>query len=241
MKSNLLKPLTFLDVFVRFFSGFGAGIAGSVILLIVLFLGWGIVGNTLSPDTVATNEFGVATVTTGTHPLFAYFIVLAVFLGVLAANISHILMSTVVSEHYAFRTTLLTNVFFGNLILLILMIPVYIIMNGYFGHIAIGVAALIHAVLSAILSFFILEVINWSKHLLVNLYGLVIGLILFTIVAVLFFSNKTVLAFFVFPFLFGFLSMGNAIAQAVYEWFYKAYGNDFLNIDTRFGDDYGQE
>ncbi len=239
MKSTLLKPLSFLDVFIRFFSGFGAGVAGSVILLIVLFMGWGIVGNTLSPANVTTNEFGVSEMVTGTHPLFIYFVVLASFLGILASSVSYILMSTVVSEHYHYRTTLLTDVFFGNLILLILMIPVYAIMNSYFGYESIGIAAVIHAILSAILSFFILEIINWSKYLLVNLYGLILGLILFTIVAVLFFSNKTIFAFFVLPLLFGFLSMGNALAQAAYEWFYHAYGNDFLNSENRFGDDYG--
>lgn len=240
MRSTLLKPVSLLDIFVRFFSGFGAGVAGAVILLIVLFLGWSIVGSTLSPADITTNEFGISIAAKGTHPLFVYFVILAVFLGILAANISHILMSTVVSEHYLFRTTLLTDVFFGNLILLIFMIPVYAMMNSHFGYTSIGVAALIHAILSALLSFFTLEIINWSKYLMVNLYGLLVGLVLFTMVAILFFSNKTIFAFFLMPLLFGFLAMGNAIAQSVYEWFYKTYGNDFLNSETRFGDDYGQ-
>lgn len=241
MKSTLLKPLSFLDIFVRFFSGFGAGISGSVILLIVLFLGWSIVGNTLSPADVSTNEFGISEMVEGTHPLFAYFVVLAVFLGILAANLSYILISTVVSEHYLFRTTLLTDVFFGNLVLLILMIPVYALMNSYFGYMSIGVAAIVHAVLASLLSFFTLEIINWSKYLMVNLYGLLVGFVLFTLVAILFFSNKTIFAFFLLPLLFGFLAMGNALAQSVYEWFYKTYGNDFLNSETRFGDDYGKD
>jgi len=240
MKSTLLKPLSFLDIFIRFFSGFGAGVAGAVILLIVLFAGWSIVGSTLSPAEITTNEFGISQMEEGIHPLFIYFVVLAVFLGVLAANLSYILISTVVSEHYAFRTTLLTDIFFGNLILLILMIPVYAMMNGHFGYTSIGLAALIHAILSSLLSFFTLEIINWSKYLMVNLYGLLVGLILFVIVSILFFSNKTIFAFFFLPFLFGFLAMGNALAQSIYEWYYRTYGNDFLNSETRFGDDYGQ-
>ena len=240
MKSTLLKPVSFLDIFIRFFAGFGAGVAGAVILVIILFLGWGIVGSTLSPADAVTNEFGVSTVVEGTHPMFVYFVVLAVFLGILAGNLSYILMSTLISEHYEFRTTLLTDVFFGNLVLLILMIPVYAMMNSYFGYTSIGAAAVIHAILAAILSFFTLEIINWSKYLLVNLYGLLMGLILFTIVAILFFSNKTIFAFFVLPLLFGFLAMGNALAQSIYEWYYRTYGNDFLNSETRFGDDYGK-
>jgi hypothetical protein len=75
---------------------------------------------------------------------------------------------------------------------------------------------------------------------MVNLYGLLLGFILFILISILFFSNKTLFAFFVLPFLFGFLSMGNALSQSIYEWFYKTYGNDFLNMDTRFGDDYGK-
>ena len=240
MRSTLLKPVSFLDIFIRFFSGFGAGIAGAVILLIVLFLGWSIVGTTISPTDITTNEFGVVISTESTHPLFVYFVVLAVFLGVLAANLSYILISTVISEHYSFRTTLLTDVFFGNLVLLILMLPVYAMLNNYFGYASMAIGAIIHAVLSSLLSFFTLEIINWSKYLMVNLYGLLLGMVLFVGVGIIFFSNKTVFAFFFLPFLFGFLAMGNSLAQSIYEWFYKTYGNDFLNSETRFGDDYGK-
>ena len=240
MRSTLLKPVSLLDIFIKFISGFGAGVSGSVISLIILFMGWSIVGKTLSPTELPVNEFGISVTPEATHPLFSYFIVLAVFLGILASSVSYIIISTLISEHYSFRTTLLTDVFFGNLILLILMIPIYTIVNAKFGYTNIGIAAGLHATLSAILSFFTLELINWSKYLMVNLYGIILGFILFTIISLLSFSDKTVFAFFVLPFLFGFISMGNALAQSLYEWFYKTYGNDLLNLETRFGDDYGK-
>ncbi len=241
MKGHLLRPVSFLDIFIRFFSGFGAGLSGAIIMLIVLFLSWSIVGDTLAPKDVALNEFGVAIETQSTHPLFAYFVVLAAFLGIIASNIAYILIATFISEYYSFRTTLLTDVFFGNLIILILMIPVYVVMTNYFGNDGIGIASFMHVILSVILSFFTLEIINWSKHLLVNLYGFILGIICFVLVSLVFYSNKTALAFFVLPLLFGFLAMGNAMAQSIYEWFYKTYGNDFLNIETRFGEDYGKK
>jgi hypothetical protein len=240
MKKTLLKPISLLDIFIRFFSGFGAGVTGSIISLIILFLGWSIVGSAISPTDLPVNEFGISVAPEATHPLFTYFVILAVFLGILASSVSYVLISTLISEHYSFRTTLLTDVFFGNLILLVLMIPLYTVVNAKFGYMSIGISAGLHATLSALLSFFTLEIINWSKYLMVNLYGIILGFIIFSIVSILSFSDKTVFAFFILPFLFGFLSMGNALAQSIYEWFYKTYGNDFLNIETRFGDDYGK-
>jgi len=36
------------------------------------------------------------------------------------------------------------------------------------------------------------------------------------------------------------MSLGNRSAEVFYAWLYEKYGRDFLNIDTKFGADYGE-
>ncbi len=79
------KPVTLSQIFISFLTGFGAGIAGTAVLAIIIFLSWSVIGGVLSPQEVPLNEFGVQIDAPQTHPLFLHFVVLAVFLGSMVA------------------------------------------------------------------------------------------------------------------------------------------------------------
>ncbi|MBT6831622.1 hypothetical protein HOA64_01025 [bacterium] len=225
----------------RFFTGLGAGFTGSIVLGIVLFLTWGIVGNTLSATPTMPDDLGLSIAPNSTHPLFLFFVILGVFLSILIANLANVLLIGIVDEKYQHRSTLLSHTFFGNLALLLLIIPVYFAVAKTWGPESAGFAALFHVIISSLFSFFVLEVLNEKKYLIVNVYGAIIGLILFALAGLLLSVNTAMLAFLALPMLLGFFAAGNGIAQSIYAWIYTTYGSDLLNSDTRFGEDYGKE
>ncbi len=239
METNQNVPLS--QIILRFFTGFGAGLAGSVILMLILFAGWSVVGPALSSVSASTNEFGVLVGGEATHPLFVYFVLLATFLGVLAANIAYTFLFTLVDERYMHRTTTITHTFFGNLILMILMLPAYLVASSQSGVDGVTATVTTHIMFSGIFTFLILESLHWSKKGLVNMYALIIGLALFSLTSAIFSTNQTSAILLAMPFLFGFLGMANSLADATYGWIYRTYGSDVLNTDTRFGSDYTDE
>ncbi|MBT3349106.1 hypothetical protein HN954_02455 [bacterium] len=238
---NQPKPLGLSQIFMRFFTGLGAGFTGSIVLGIVLFLTWGIVGNTLSATPTMPDDLGLSIAPNSTHPLFLFFVILGVFLSILIANLANVLLIGIVDEKYQHRSTLLSHTFFGNLALLLLIIPVYFAVAKTWGPESAGFAALFHVIISSLFSFFVLEVLNEKKYLIVNVYGAIIGLILFALAGLLLSVNTAMLAFLALPMLLGFFAAGNGIAQSIYAWIYTTYGSDLLNSDTRFGEDYGKE
>mgnify|MGYP003963701593 CR=1 FL=1 len=172
---NQPKPLGLSQIFMRFFTGLGAGFTGSIVLGIVLFLTWGIVGNTLSATPTMPDDLGLSIAPNSTHPLFLFFVILGVFLSILIANLANVLLIGIVDEKYQHRSTLLSHTFFGNLALLLLIIPVYFAVAKTWGPESAGFAALFHVIISSLFSFFVLEVLNEKKYLIVNVYGAIIG------------------------------------------------------------------
>jgi len=228
------------SLFSRFIIGFAAGFLGTVVLGIIIFLTWGIVGDTLSATEIAQSEFGVGLQADKAHPLFLSIITLAVFLSTLVANLAHVFLSTIVDAKFKRRSTTLTQVFFGNLVILFLMLPVHLLTSRELGPNGMAISGILHAILSTFFSTFVLEALHQSKYLIVNVYGTVLGIILFFLIGLMFINvNPTMLVILILPLLFSMIALGNRIAELFYAWLCKNYGTDFLNIDTKFGEDYG--
>lgn len=236
----LLNNSPISTTFFRFMTGFGSGLAGTIVLGLIVFLTWSIVGDVLSPSDVQETEFGIQLKRDGAHPLFIYAVILAIFLATLAANIAQAFVSSLVEEKYSARSTAITQIFAGSLLLLFFFLPVYLVGNGFYGSIGIAFAGLFHAICLAIFTFFIMEIIAGTRYILVNLYGIILGITLFFFFGIIFSGHTAIVVFLALPLLFGFLGAGNGIAEGVYNWFFHTYGSDFLNLDKRYGDDYGK-
>ena len=241
MKNTYEYNLTVPSLFSRFIVGFASGFVGMIVLAILFFSTWNIVGSTLSPISPDTEQqLGIQASETQTHPLFLEIILLAIFLSTMAANITYTFLSTIVYEEFTRKSTALTQVFFGNLVFLILLLPVYFSMNSHFGIQGIVISAVMHVVITSLFTFFVLQALHQSKYLVVNLYGNLFGLLLFAFLVTFFYDMDKIAAIFLaFPCFFGIMALGNRIVELLYAWFYRSYGVDFLNVDTRFGDDYG--
>jgi hypothetical protein len=243
-EKQLLTKMTLPNVFVNTLVGLSSGLLGTMVLGLILLLTWSIVGEVLVPtSSQTTTEFGeVLSYKQNTHPLFLSVVIWGVFMATMAANILHTLLITSIEERYTARATCITQVAVGNVVILLLIIPVYIMVSSQYGANGVAIAALIHSTLSAIFSALVLEIVNLKKYILVSMYGVMAGLILFFLSFILFGNNSpTIMAFVVLPLLLGMMSLGKGITQLIYFWFADTYGNDFLDIEKRYGADYGRE
>lgn len=243
-EKQILSKINLPNVFLGSLVGFAAGLLGTMVLGLILLLTWSIVGEVLMPTMdQTTSEFGqILTHRENTHPLFLSVVILGVFLATLAANILKTFLNTSIEEKYTAQATCITHVGIGNVVVLLMMIPVYIVVSGNYGATGVAIVALIHSCLSAILSVLILDLINLKKYLLLSVYSLMSGLVLFFLSFNLFGENNpTILVFVALPLLLGSMSLGQGLFQLLYFWFADTYGNDFLDIDKRFGSDYGRE
>ncbi len=243
MEKGKFVPINTLSgIFFRFFGGIWAGASGAIIMGIVLFLTWSIVGDTLGISGNVKNEFGSYSDGGKTHPLFMSIVLLAVFLSSLVSNLIFSLINSILVERYPLRSTTLTHVFLGNLIILVFIIPLYLLIGNFYGPQGIAFTAISHAVLSGLFTFFSIEILSTSPYIFITLYGSVLGIIIFLFIGSFFSSlNPTILSFLVLPLLLGSLNIGNAIIEMFYFWFSKTYGIKFLETDKRFGSDYGEE
>ena len=243
-EKQLLTKITLPNVFITTLMGFASGLLGTFVLGLILLLTWSIVGDVLMPTVdQTTTEFGeILSHRENTQPLFLSVVVLAVFLATLAGNILKAYLTTSVEERYTASATCLTQVGIGNVVILLMIIPVYIMVSAQYGATGVAIAAIIHACLSGIFSVLTIDLITLKKYLLLSLYGVMLGMVLFCLGFNVFGNNNpTIMALVALPLLLGLLSFGQGISQLLYFWFVETYGNDFLDIEKRYGADYGRK
>lgn len=234
--------MTLSGIFFRLLGGMWSGITGAIVLGILLFFTWPIVGEILSPPEINQNEFGVYLNRPAIHPLFMSIVLVGVFLAGLIANLIYCIINSVLDDRYYLRATMITHTFIGNLVILVLMLPAYIIATQAYGSIGIAITAIVHTILASLFTFFVTEILSRSPYIFLSLYGAIVGLSLFVITAnFMAGGSPTVLSFLTLPLLLGFLNAGNGIVEMFYFWFNKTYGVYFLETDKRFGTDYGDD
>lgn len=241
MDEKISQPFPISIIFFRFLSGFGAGMVGSIVWGIILLFAWSVVGGVLS-DTVSNDvAAGLAPAGSQIHPLFLYIVFLAVFLASLATTLSYVLIANAIESKYQARATSITHVFFGNLVILFFVLPVYMLGNVVHDAVGVGMAALLHVFCSGIYTMFVLEIIAGTKRPLLHLYGILLGIIIFFCFGMFIFDgNITIGTFLALPLLFGLFGAGNGISEGVYMWLARIYGNDFLLSEKLYGEDYGK-
>lgn len=236
------KQRNIASLFTRFIIGFGAGFAGVIVLGIFFFLSQGVLGDflTTSPQEVS-NELGMAIGKIETTSLHLLLIALAVFVSVLVATLAHSFLSVLVEPHYTKRTTTLTHVFYGNIVFLLFLIPLYVLTNAQLDTQSVIYIAILHAFLASFFSVSVLQVLHQGKYVLVNLYGNFFGFLIFLFFAIMTLKSQSniIMAFLAYPFFMGLMAFGNRMLELFYAFLYTKTGIDMLNNDTTFGDDYG--
>lgn len=239
---DINKNYSIATLFTRFIIGFGSGFVGMLILAIILFSFQHIVGDFLkTPDSVL-DPFGTSlTQQMNGSSLFLWVLVLAAFTATMFTNLTYSFLSLLLEDQYTKRSTTLTHVFFGNLILLIFFLPLYIIV--YYNYNTDGVTFVIlgHTLVTCFFSISALQILHGVKYVFVNLYGNILGFVLFFFLAVWLGRSldQILMIFLAFPFFMGIMGLSNRAVEIFYLFLYRKSGADLLSVDTTFGDDYG--
>ena len=230
---------SFLTLVLKTFAGLGGGIAGMVILLLIFLGASTVLQPAFNPSALGAEEIAK-------NPLFIFVFMAMIFLTSLGANIlGSVFFSFVEHEKYSRTSTSLYQIFFVNLVIFIIMAPIYLLLDARGLLDMTGVLAALHVVLSALASVMILEIIGNLRYAVVGVYGVVFSILVSTglIMLVYEFSerNPTVVLFAALPIMWTMLGFVTVIVEMLYRWLYTLYGTDFLMSKTEYGKDYGEQ
>lgn len=227
---------SFLTLVLKTLAGFGGGIAGMLILLVIFLGASTILQSALNP--------GLSLEESGKNPLFIFVFMAMIFLTSLGSSLLSTLFFTFVEhEKYSRTSTVLYQVFFVNLVAFIIMAPIYLLLDARGLMDMVGFSAAFQVLITALASMLILEIIGNLRYALVGVYGVIFSMLISTGIIMVAYEltgrNPTVILFSALPVMWTVLGFVTTIAGMLYHWIWTLYGTDVLMSKTEFGRDYG--
>lgn len=228
-----MTQFTFLNLITRTLTGIVGGIIGTAVLLVIYILTVSIVAPVLVP--AGDSE-------TTLSPLFIFILMGMIFASTLAANlISPLLISFTARDKYQRITTSLFQIFIVNIVIFLVLVPVYLFSVGI-GLEFIGYAAGLQIVFSVLASALIFEIIANYKYALLGVYSTifaVLGAIALNIMMFQATGNATILLFIALPLLWGGVGFMFGLVGLIYQWVVNTWGTDYLATFQEYSKDYG--
>jgi len=228
-----IPQFTFLSLITRTLAGLGGGILGTVILLVIYILSVSVVAPVLAPA-------GEESVTLS--PLFIFILMGMIFASSLAANlISPFLISFTARDKYQRITTSLFQIFVVNIVVFIILAPVYLFSTGI-GLEFVGYAAGLHLMFSVLASALVFEIIANYKYALLGVYSTIFAVLIAIALSIMMFQatgNATILLFVALPVLWGGVGFTFGIVGMIYQWVVRTWGTDYLATFQEYSKDYG--
>ena len=227
--SSLLETTNFNTLLMRTLAAFTGASVGILVFLGALFLG----SSAMNASLLTTQIEGEM------HPLFILLALLSVFLALSAANLAGgaMWMYTDQKRFPNFFSTL-SQILGINIIVLLFFAPLYLAASGLNTAVLI-VLTLFHILLTTSHTLLILEGIADHRYLIVTLYGLIMGAFVSLLInGWLYLIMPKLIIFAALPISWFWLASGVGLSQYLYTWIYRIFGTDFLNIETRYGQDY---
>lgn len=224
--------ISFPVLLLKLLAGVAGGGIGALILLVVSVLAATIIAPLTSP-TEAAEEIS---------PVFVFVVSIMAFLACTASDILSVLfLSLTEREKYTKTATAIYHIFILNVVLFILMVPVYFIATSAKVELAIFIIAL-HVIISAQASSLIMEIVSNSKYSLIGLYGVTFSIVIST--AILFGlyggNSPAIVLFTALPIVWGSIALVYGIFSMIYGWIVELYDKDFLSLESDYGADYGK-
>lgn len=224
--------ISFPTLLVKIFAGIAGGGIGALILLVVSVLAAAIIAPITNPaETVEEIS-----------PVFVFVVSIMAFLAATASDILSVLfLSLTEREKYTKTPTAIYHIFILNVVLFILMVPVYFIGTSANVDLSIFILAL-HVIISSQASALIMESVSNNKYTLVGIYGVTFSIVIST--AILFGlyggTSPAIVLFTALPVVWGSIALVHGIFAMIYGWVVDIYDKDFLSLETDYGVDYGK-
>lgn len=233
MENTDSPKMPFSTFLLRVLSGVAGGVLGAVVLVVIY-----LVASSMLPAVNDIQGEGIIS------PVIIFLLLIMVFLSSTAGNIlSTFLLGLTEREKYKRNASTLTQVFTVNLIIFLLMVPVYFL-TASMGIEAVAYVVTVHMIIAAQVSVLIMEIVSNYRYSLVGVYGTTFAVvvaiaILFILARVL--GNAPILIFLALPVVWGSIALVGSLVTVIYGWLAGVYDKDFLSTQTMYGDDYGKE
>lgn len=238
-QDNQPPQFTFLSLITRTFAGVGGGILGSIVLLVIYILSVSVVAPVLNPVEIGSATGGEMP---EISPLFIFILMGMVFASTLAANlIAPLLISFTQSGKYKRVTTSLFQIFIVNIVVFIILAPIYLFSQGL-GFEFMSYAAGLQIAFSVLASALIFEIIANYKYALLGVYSTIFAVLAAIAVNIMVYTmlgNATILLFIALPLLWGGVGFMFGIVGMIYQWVVRTWGTDYLSTFQDYTKDYG--
>ncbi len=229
---NEQSKFTFLQLITRTIAAFGGGVAGTIVLLIVYLLTSSILVPVLS---AAEDSLSV-------NPLFIFALMGMVFASTLVSNLlAPLFISFTQKGRYARVTTSMFQIFISNVVVFVILIPIYLFATSISTEFT-SFAAGLHIAFSVLASAMIFEIISNYKYALLGVYSTIFAVlagIVFNIILFQATGTATVLLFVALPILWGGVGFLYGIFTMLYQWIVNTWGTDYLATTQEYSKDYG--
>lgn len=228
------ERISFATFLLRLLAGAAGGVAGGLILLLMFILA----SSVFEPIASLGEDLSYIS------PIFTFILLMMIFVSATIGNIAAVwLMGLVEQEKYKKIASTIYQIFIINLIIFLLLAPVYFVTGTADPTITAYVVAL-HIVISAQVSALVMEIISNYRYSLVGVYGVTLSIlvsagVLFSLAG--FIVSPQILLFLALPAVWITIAVVGAIVNNLYSWLAKTYDKDFLAADELYGDDYGKE
>ncbi len=175
------KKIKIVDVLMVTAWAFIAWVIGSVLLLFIVFLFWGVID-------IPNNFKNISVGMWANSPLFPFVLSFITFIvSVIVAVVTYYFLTIIDSEKYKKTIIHFGQISFFSIIIYIIFIPVYVVigMNNYN---AIMYVFILHILLLSFWELLILELLNNYRYILLWVYASFFGLWLSAIIIVFIFS-----------------------------------------------------
>ncbi|MFA6917666.1 MAG: hypothetical protein WC285_02400 [Candidatus Gracilibacteria bacterium] len=226
------NKISFPILLLKVLAGVAGGGIGALVLLVVSVLAATIISPLTNP----------AEITEDISPVFVFVVSIMAFLSSMVADVLSVLFLTLTErEKYTKTPTAIYHIFILNVVLFILMVPVYFIAVNTRIELSIFIVSL-HVILSTQASALILETVSNNKYTLLGLYGVTFSIVIST--ALLFGlyggTSPAIVLFTALPVVWGTIAFVYGVFSMIYGWIVDIYDKDFLSLEINYGNDYGK-
>jgi len=225
------NDIGFTTLLLKLLASAAGGGVGSLVLLLIFFLASSLLTPLTTPDSYVS-------------PIFVFVLLIMIFLSSTASNIiSTWLLALTERDKYTRISSTIYQVFIVNLIVFLLMAPIYFL-TATVDVTIISYAIALHIIMTAQVSAIILEIISNYRYALVGIYGVTCSILVSSgimLALAAYIDSPQILLFLALPIVWGTIAFMSSIVTMVYGWIAHTYDKDFLSTKTMYGDDYGRE